>query len=79
MTKITYLHELIAEEEALLIAAATVEREAEDAAWAALTPEERQAIIDARDARYTALDTDSDEEDGEEDDDWYGDDEEGEA
>lgn len=78
MTKITYLHELIAEEEALLIAAATAEREAEDAAWAALTPEERQAIIDARDARYAALDAASDEEDEEEEDDWYGDDEEGE-
>ena len=73
MTKITYLHELIAEEEERLIAEAVAEREAEDAAWAALTPEEREAAFKARKAAWGDPDElpEQDEED-----DWYGDDEE---
>ena len=48
--------ELMDEYEAELVAKAKAEIAAEDAAYAALSPEEKQRLVDEREARMAALD-----------------------
>ena len=60
------IDELFAEEEAALLAKTRAEIAAEDAEWAALPPEQKLAIISAREARYA--DSPDDEEEGPDDD-----------
>ena len=61
------IDELFADEEAAALEKGRAEIAAEDAAWAALPPEQKLAIIAAREARYT--DIPDDEEEGPDDDD----------
>jgi hypothetical protein len=65
------LDELLAEEEAALLAKAKAEIAREDAEWAALPPDQKLAIIAEREARYadTPDDDDQDEDDEEDEDD----------
>ena len=70
------LDELMAEEEAAALEKGRAEIAAEDAAWAALPPEQKLAIIAAREARYT--DIPDDEEEGSDDDDQDDEDDEDE-
>jgi hypothetical protein len=67
------LADFIAEEEECLLQKARREIEEENAAWAALSPEQQQAWLDEREARFAGLDQISDDDDAEEGD---GDDEE---
>lgn len=63
------IDELFADEEAAALEKGRAEIAAEDAAWAALPPEQKLAIIADREARYAdSPDDDEDEDDDDEDD-----------
>lgn len=68
------LADIMAEEEERLLAEAVAEREAEKAAWDALTPEQRAAETARFEAKYADMpdDDDDDPEDDDEDDDEEG-------
>jgi hypothetical protein len=68
------LNDLFAEVEAQALAEGRALQKAEDAAWAALSPEEKAAKLAAQEAKWAALDDlpededeDEDEDEGEED------------
>lgn len=69
------LSDIFAEEEARRLAETRVEEAAEKAAWGALTPEQQQAEIDRRAAKYAALDNLPDEDDCDDEDEEQEDDE----
>ena len=55
MTAFQSLDEIMREEEDRRLQEARAETAAETAAWAALTPEEQQAVIDAREAKWERI------------------------
>lgn len=64
------IDDLFADEEAALLAKSRADIAREDAAWAALPPEQKLAIISAREARYAdSPDADDRDEDDDEDED----------
>jgi len=72
--EMTGMGDIFAQMEAEALAAAQLERAAEDAAWAALTPEEKASRIEAMETRWassenaqTSDDEDEDEPDEDED------------
>jgi len=65
--EMTGMGDIFAQMEAEALAAAQLERAAEDAAWAALTPEEKASRIEAMETRWAALDVQPDEPDEDED------------
>ena len=68
------IDDLFADEEAALLAKSRADIAREDAAWAALPPEQKLAIIAAREARYTDIpddDQDDDDQNDEDDEDEF--------
>lgn len=66
--KIKTIDDLFCDEEKALLAKSRADIAREDAAWAALPPEQKLAIIAAREARYTDI-PDDDQDDNDQDDD----------
>jgi hypothetical protein len=67
--EMTGMGDIFAQMESEALAAAQLERAAEDAAWAALPPEEKASRIEAMEARWAAPDAEPDEDEDEPDED----------
>ena len=72
------IDDLFADEEAAALEKGRAEIAAEDAAWAALPPEQKLAIIAAREARYTDIPDDDQDDDDQDDEDQDDEDDEDE-